>query len=290
MKRQQSFVLVGGDIRQAHLGRMLVEKGARVTAVGLERHETGDWFPLTTDLHRACKGSDVVLLPLPVMRERGLLNAPLANAPFRIAEVLDTIPPGTLVFGGSVPHMVHEMATRRELIVRDYLAEEELALRNAIPTAEGAIQIAMEQLPVTIHALPVLILGCGRIGTALAQRLHALGADVTVSARRYEDFARISAMGWHAADTRALTGTLARYALIINTIPAEVLSCSLVAQCREDVLLMDLASGTGGVTKQARELRPFIHALSLPGRVAPVTAAADICETITHMLEEERKR
>lgn len=287
MNRQKHFVLVGGDIRQAYLGRMLAQRGQRVTAVGLERHEPGDWFPLAADLTQACRDADVVLLPLPVMRERGLLNAPLANAPFRIASVLDAISPGTLVLGGSVPRMVEEMARRRELIVRDYLAQEELALRNAIPTAEGAIQIAMEQLPVTIHALPVLIIGSGRIGTALAQRMHALGADVTVSARRHEDFARISSMGWRAADTRALTGTLASYALIINTVPAEVLSCALIAECREDVLLIDLASGEGGIAKPARTLRPCIHALSLPGRVAPVTAAADICETITHMLEEE---
>lgn len=290
MKRQRRFVLIGGDIRQVYLGRMLAEKGESVTAVGLERHETGDWFPLTADWRQACREAAILVLPLPVTRERGLLNAPLANAPFRIADVLDAIPPGALVFGGSVPPMVHEMAARRALLIHDYLAQEELAVRNAIPTAEGAIQIAMEHLPVTIHALPVLIIGSGRIGTALAQRLHALGANVTVSARRYEDFARVSAMGWHTADTRALSGTLASYALIVNTVPAEVLTRPLAAECREDVLLLDLASGEGGIAPNARDLRPCIHALSLPGRVAPVTAAADICETITHMLEEEGKR
>ncbi len=290
MKRQQSFVLVGGDIRQAYLGRMLAEKGERVVAVGLERHDTGNWFRVTTDLRQACEGDAVIVLPLPVMGERGLLNAPLANAPFRVSEVLDAIPAGKIVFGGSVPRMVHEMAKRRDLIVRDYLAREELALRNAIPTAEGAIQIAMEELPVTIHGLPVLIVGNGRIGAALAQRMKALGAQVTVSARRYEDFARIESMGCRAEDTRALNGILEQFGLIVNTVPAEVLTRPLMAECREDVLLIDLASGEGGTAKNARDLRKMIHALSLPGRVAPVTAAADICETITHILEEEGKR
>lgn len=282
-----NIVLIGGDIRQAYLGKMLAERGEQVAAVGLERHEFGDWFPFESDLRSACANADVILLPLPVMQGRGLLNAPLANAPFRMTDVLDSIPAGATVFGGSVPRMVHEMAKRRQIKVQDYLAREELALRNAIPTAEGAIQIAMEQLPVTLHQLPVLIIGNGRIGNALAQRMAGLGAKVTVSARRHEDFARITGAGYRCANTKKLAGTLADYALIVNTVPAPVLTRALVSECREDVLIIDLASGTGGIAKGAQSLRKVIHALSLPGKVAPVTAAADICETVTHMLEEE---
>jgi dipicolinate synthase subunit A len=287
--KQHSFVLVGGDMRQAYLGKQLAERGENVTAVGLERYEGGEWFPLATDLRSACAKADVVVLPLPVMQGRGLLNAPLSNAPFRITDVLDAIPPEMPVFGGAVPQMIYEMAGRRKLRVQDYLAREELAVRNAIPTAEGAIQIAMEQLPVTIHGLPVLVIGSGRIGSALAQRLKGLGANVTVSARKQEDFARISSMGYRSADTRALDGSLREYALIVNTVPAPILTRTLVAQCQKDVLLIDLASGEGGIAADARTLRKIIHALSLPGKVAPVTAAAGICDTITHMLEEGKR-
>lgn len=51
-------------------------------------------------------------------------------------------------------------------------------IMNAVPTAEGAIQIAMEQTDVTLHGLPVLVIGHGRIGSLLARRLAALGAKV----------------------------------------------------------------------------------------------------------------
>ena len=286
--RQHSFVLIGGDMRQAYLGRLLAERGEKVTAVGLERHGGGEWFPLAADVRTACAEADVVVLPLPVLQGRGLLNAPLANAPFRITDVLDAIPAGMPVFGGAVPQMVREMAKRRELRVRDYLAREELAVFNAIPTAEGAIQIAMEQLPVTIHNLPVLVIGNGRIGSALAQRLKGLGAEVTVSARRQADFARIASMGYRWADTRAMDDVIGRFALIINTVPAPILTRLVLSQCCPDVLILDLASGDGGIAPDAASLRKSIHALSLPGKVAPVTAAAGICDTITHMLEEEQ--
>ena len=285
--KQHSFVLVGGDIRQVYLGKLLMERGKSVTAVGIERIENRDGVRQTADLAGACAEADVVLLPLPVMQGRGLLNAPLANVSFRITDVLDAIPEGKLVLGGSVPQMVFEMAKRRKLRVWDYLEREELAIRNAIPTAEGAVQIAMEQLPVTIHGLPVLILGSGRIGIALAQRLLGLGANVTVSARKPEDFARLFGMGCPSIDTRRLDGALGAYRLIVNTVPDLILTRERVEQCRADVLLLDLASGEGGIAPDARSLRTRIHALSLPGKVAPVTAAASICDTVTNMLEEE---
>ncbi len=288
MKQQNRFLLIGGDVRQAYLGRLLTERGAQVSAVGLERYPCEGCFTAETDLREACKAADVLLLPLPVMQGRGLLNAPLANAPYRITDVLDAIPVGAQVFGGAVPQMVQEMAKRRAFEVRDYLAQEELALRNAIPTAEGAIQIAMQELPITLHGAQVLILGSGRIGSALAPRLAGLGAKVTVSARKYADFAKIASAGYAYVDTRALYEGIGRFDVLFNTVPAAVLTRELLARSREQVLIIDLASGNGGVERGAEELRRVIHALSLPGKVAPLTAAADICMTIEHMRKEEQ--
>ena len=64
------------------------------------------------------------------------------------------------------------MADARGLILRDYFAREELAVANAVPTAEGAVQLAMEQMPVTIHGARVLITGFGRVGQAVALALR----------------------------------------------------------------------------------------------------------------------
>ncbi len=284
MKRTLQFALAGGDVRQIYLGELFAQSGAQVNTIGLERH--AGQLPMCSDIRSLFAQADVILLPMPVAGARGRLNAPLANAPYKLTEVLDAIPAGSTVFGGSVPHMVHEMAGRRGFSVADYLEREELALRNAIPTAEGAIQIAMEELPVTIHELPVLIVGAGRIGSALAHRLRGLGAHVTVSARSYTDFARLRGEGFRLLDTRRLTGELHAFALIINTVPQPVLTRTVLADCPPDTPIIDLASGAGGVAADAAELRRVIHALSLPGKVAPKTAAAAIHDTICHMLEE----
>lgn len=287
MKRMLNVVLAGGDMRQIYLGQQLTEDGFRVSTVALERHGEQLEMRDMSAFHTA----EVIVLPMPVMAERGRLNAPLSNAPYKITDVLDAIPAGKTVFGGAIPKSVHEMAERRGIVMTDYLEREELAVLNAIPTAEGAIQIAMEELPVTLHGTKALVIGNGRIGKALARRLHVLGAEVTVSARRYEDFARIRDSGMQWADTGALAPFVKQFALIFNTVPYLIVTRSVLAQCRSDVLLIDLASRPGGIDFAAAEDlgRKTIHALSLPGKVAPVTAASYIRDTIIHILQEEGK-
>ena len=218
MNHTRTAAIVGGDVRQVFLGELLAADGMRVGTVGLERHVCE--LPIFCDMAALFAEADVVLLPMPVTRDEMYLHAPLANAPYRLKDVLDAIPAGTSVYGGAIPQTLYEPARRREIRLYDYLKQEELALLNAIPTAEGAIQIAMEQLPVTIHDLSVLVIGAGRIGSAVAMRLRGLGARVTVSARREADFARMYSAGYHCLDTRRLEGQLHAFPLIINTVPA----------------------------------------------------------------------
>ena len=72
------------------------------------------------------------------------------------------------------------------MTVTDYLRREELCLANAVPTAEGAIRIAMEETARTLHGASALVVGYGRIGMALAPRLRALGMQTEICARRCE--------------------------------------------------------------------------------------------------------
>ena len=129
----------------------------------------------------------------------------------------------------------------------DYLKREELAVQNAAVTAEGAVCLAMEELPYTIDRTPVLVIGYGRIGRLLAKKLNALGAIVTVAARSLESRAWAQSEGSKACPIEALESTLPHFPLIFNTAPAEVLSESLLARVRRDCLIIDLASKPGGI-------------------------------------------
>ena len=177
MGKSLKLAIVGGDERQAYLARLAQADGHSVRTFALERAEN---VPRSPDLASCLMGADAVLLPVPVTQGENLLRAPLSDTKTDIMQVLDAIPSGTLTLGGAVPFRLHARAVQNGVRLTDCLAREELAIRNAVPTCEGALQIAMEQTDRTIQGARALVVGAGRIGFLLAQRLHALGAEVTV--------------------------------------------------------------------------------------------------------------
>lgn len=288
MRHELNFWVLGGDMRQGKLAQLLAEDGHRVHTYALEDGAVPAPGLTAEPGLSGVEQADCVVLPLPVSSGGELLNAPLSRLSPPITEVLAPLSPGQMLCGGRVDPVTAALAAERGLTIRDYFAREELAVANAVPTAEGAVQIAMEQLPITIHGARVLVVGFGRVGRALAQRLVALGAKVTVAARRYESLAWAQASGYGAEQTGQLAGWLCGYDLVVNTVPALVLGEAELADLKPDCLVLDLASKPGGVDLEAagRLGRTVIWALSLPGKVAPVTAGSAIKNTIYHMLHE----
>ena len=283
MLRARNIWVVGGDPRQAALAELLADDGHSVHTFALEH---GEGMGCETSLAGADR-ADCVVLPLPAVGPDGGLNAPLAAQAHGLEQVLDALRPGQLVCAGMVGGPLERMAAQRELVLQDYFAREELAVLNAIPTAEGAIQIAMEELPITLHDARVLVIGFGRLGRALAPRLRALGARVWVSARRYEQRAAAESMGLESEGVDRLPDWLCSYDLVFNTVPAKVLGVEELAALKERALVIDLASRPGGVDMDAAATLGVrvVWALSLPGKVAPVTSGRYIKDTIYHIME-----
>ena len=278
MKEKRSFWIVGGDLRQIKLAELLLEDGHQVQTYAVEQRPEQGKLP-GTDTLRGIEEADCVILPLPVMAEHGILNSKLSDRRVPLQLIFQNLRPGQLVCAGKAPPEVRFF---------DYFAREELEIANAVPTVEGAIQIAMEELPTTLFGTRVLVLGFGRLGKLLAHRLKGLGANVTVAARSYGDLAWIEAYGYQSERMEQLDGWLGGYQLVINTVPARVLDRARLADLDEGTLVIDLASKPGGVDFEgAAQLGvKVIWALSLPGKVAPVTSGKIIRDTIYHILGE----
>ena len=287
MRRALHFWVAGGDLRSVRLAQCLQEDGHQVETFAMEHRPDPAKLP-GSDTMRGMERADCVILPLPVTTGDGMLHAPLSDLRISVEELLRGLSPGQVVCGGRIPPELRVIAERQKLILRDYFQREELAVANAVPTAEGAIQIAMEELPTTLYGQRVLVIGFGRLGKVLAHRLHGLGAKVTVSARSYGDLAWIEAYGYQAEHTGQLTGWLSPYDLIINTVPARVLDYPQLVDLKEGCLVIDLASRPGGVNqKAAAQLGvKVIWALSLPGKVAPDSAGVILRDTVYHILQE----
>ena len=78
---------------------------------------------------------------------------------------------GKTFIAGAIPKEVLELAKKYKVEIVDILEKEELAVLNAIPSAEGALQVAMEASDITLHGSKVLVLGHGRIAKILAKML-----------------------------------------------------------------------------------------------------------------------
>lgn len=287
LKREYYFWVVGGDLRQVKLAQLLQLDGHTTQTYAMElRPEQGDLSG--SDTLKGIERADCVILPLPAAGEAGMLNAPLSDRKVPLAAVVQAMRPGQILCGGKLTPELQQLARDRDIAVYDYFAREELAVKNAIPTAEGAIQIAMEELPTTLFGSRVLVIGFGRLGKLLAHRLKGLGARVTVSARSYQDLAWIEAYGYCAERTDQLEGWLCNYDLIVNTVPALVLGEAELEDLSPDCLVIDLASRPGGVDFESAAVLGIkaIWALSLPGKVAPVTSGKIIRDTIYHILQE----
>ena len=281
------FAVTGGDMRQAKLAELLAADGHEVAAFAIDRTRLSGVSQAET-VRNAVRGAQCVILPLPASTGEGILNAPLSAGTHTVREVLSAVSPHQLVCAGRADAELRELAAGMGLTLVDYFEREELAVENAAATAEGAVQLVMEEMPITLCGAECLVIGYGRIGKILCHRLRGMGARVTASARKYSDAAWIRALGFTPADTRALEGTLGRYDVIVNTVPAKVLGESRLKELRPGCLCLDLASKPGGMDFEAASRLGIkaVWALSLPGEVAPVTAGAAIRDTIYNILTE----
>lgn len=277
------FGLLGGDLRQLKLADWLSAGGHQTAVWGLEQEAS----PHHTSLDAALS-ADCVILPLPVSQDGEQLYMPLSQETLSLDALWPRLGPHQLLCGGNISSALAQSAAERGLTLTDYFQREDVQVGNAVSTAEGALQRAMEETETTLHRTACLVLGFGRIGKVLAHRLTGLGAYVTVFARKTADLAWIDAMDYEPLRPGELSTRLGDFQILFNTVPAPLLGEPELALLRQNCLLVDLASPPGGVDRQAAERLGIktLWARSLPGLVAPRTAAEIIGRAIYTMLEE----
>ena len=279
---RKNISVIGGDLRQLTLYKELAGEFACAALYGFEKlTECSDDFA-------ALRRADVVVLPMPVTTDGVNVNAVYADKPLSLDFIAENIPPSAIVFGGQIKPELSQALSNKGIMYFDYFKREELAIKNAVPTAEGAIGIAINETAYTIHGSKCLVLGYGRIGKILSCFLNALGAHTTVCARKLSDLAMAEGLGCGTLPIAALEDNIGGYDIIFNTIPAMVLESGLLKKVKSDSLIIDLASKPGGVDFDAAKDAgvKVIWALSLPGKTAPITAGKIIKDTILNILNE----
>lgn len=266
-----SIWVLGGDARSRYAAEHLRTLGHCVWTYAV---------PETTDIAMPEKISCAVL-PFPSFVGDCLRSAKKVE----ISEVLSRIEEGSVVFGGKIGRWEAAFSDRGA-IVCDLFGSEPMTTQNAVPTAEGALCLAIDFSPVTLHGAKCLVVGFGRCGKAIAERLKALGSDVTVSARRDGDFAVAEALGYRTEETAVWSRGLAEYDLIFSTVPAEVFTLEQVATLKPDCVFLDLASSPA-VPEESRRNLHYHLAPALPARFSPKNAGILYAEAIHQALKED---
>lgn len=288
MQKEKVILVAGGDLRQVYMAQILAEK-YKVYLIGFDKNVvTSEETVLIDSLMHLTERVDYIILPLLASNDGVMVNTPFFKYSIPLDNLVSLIKEGGLVFGGKFSPMAKEVFESRNITTIDYFEREELTVLNAIPTAEGAIQIAMEELPTTLFGQKVLITGFGRITKVLVNILNGLGAKISITARKYSDLAWAEIYGCTGVHISQIDSALGEYDLVFNTVPAIVLGEKQLSALKKSCLVIDLASKPGGVDfdTASRLGVKTIWALSLPGKVAPVTSGEIIAHTIQNILTE----
>ena len=271
-----SYLILGGDKRQVYLYNILKSKNKKVKKIFLSDND--DENGLTENFKE-----NVIILPIPSSTDGKNLYTPLINKTVPLKSVTEKISNDAILFtGGENPLFIQSKAKRRV----NLLSSETLTLKNALATTEATLSIIINNISRTIFGSNILVIGYGRIGEMLTDYLIALKGKVSVCARK--DIARTKAelKGAETFGFNMLNHFLPKFDLIINTVPAQILGKAELQHINRNALVIDLASKPAGIDfKYAKDLKlNTIHALSLPGKYSPLSAAEYIEEAIEQAL------
>ena len=264
--------IIGGDSRIVYLAEM-ISREQNIYTYGLEKVDIANTIKCDS-LEQLHKETKTIITAIPISKDKVNINTPYSKEKLKIKDTLEIIK-NTRLISGAIDEKTMNIAKNNDIKVIDILKEEELAILNAIPTAEGAIEIAMKNSNITIHNSNVLILGFGRIGKILSKMLDGIGANVYCEARKPSDIAQIKSYNYNAIELKNLNENLYRFDFIFNTIPYLMLNKDNLKLVKKQCVIIDLASSPGGVDfeeAKKQNLQASLE-LALPGKVAPKTSA-----------------
>lgn len=278
----QTFTLIGGDRRHDYLAERLARQGAEVRLLRRRPPVFATAGHVRT-IDGALVGATAVVCPMSPFGPGGRVwSDDPEDALYLDPAALGVLGHPRLVFAGSFPADLDSAFRQAGALPVAMADADEVAILNSLPTAEGALQMALERTTVTIHGTPAAVLGYGRTAQTMARVLGALGGRVRVVARRAAARARAVADGHAAYPWDELALALGGVRFVFNTVPAPVLDRDHLQALTLPAVIIDLASAPGGTDFAAARDLGHLAALApaLPGRVAPETAAGYLAEYI----------
>lgn len=266
-KKTFDFTIIGGDMRQVWLAKLLASKGYCICHYHLCTPLKAPCVQPADSLLDAVSSSTVCIAPIPFSK---ILNK------ISFLEFSNLLSDGCTIFAGCIPDTFLELIRERNISVFDFMDSPEFSFWNAKATAEAVLANAIFLNPRTLFESRCLILGYGKCAKALARLLSMQTPHLSVSARNPVQLAEASLTGAQTFPLNQLSDcNLSSFDFIFNTIPAPILTSTLLEQISPLALLLDLASAPGGFNlEEAKSMGKNAYLLlGLPGKYAPLSSA-----------------
>ncbi|MBP3706318.1 MAG: hypothetical protein J6J13_03585 [Clostridia bacterium] len=258
----KNILFIGGDKRMIYAYEEFKKQGYTVSSFGLFQADEGK-----------IEDNEIIIFPVPITRDKITVNCPITNAVIPLKETIEKCG-DRQIFGGCY---------KGKNNFTDYCELDDYCLLNAVPTAEGAISFAIENTPFTLWESKVLVIGAGRVGKILADRLKGLKCDITVTARKARDFALLEALGIEYTHTDLLHKIKNNFDIIFNTVDVNFFSD--IDSLPKNALLIDLSSLGCTNFSAAREMGYKAYKLpGIPGKNAPKTAGVILANTLIKLI------
>lgn len=188
-----------------------------------------------------------------------------------------------VVFGGAINDEWKQFLEKNGIVYWDFMKLPEVVEENGWITAEATLAEALSYGGYSIRNQKILVTGFGCCGEKIAQTCSALGAQVTVAARREEVRKQIAMDGYEAVTLEELPDAVENVNTVINTIPALVLTEEVIQNMKQDALILDIASKPGGTDFKAAEKYGIFArlALGLPGIYTTTSSARILKDAIS---------
>ena len=258
-----NILVVGGDRRMIYTVNELRRHGFSVDTLGLKEGDGGD-----------IAAADGIILPVPVTLDGVDINCRLTGRKIPL-DIIGRARAGVKIFGGGA--LSAENYT-------DYLSLDSYAVKNAVITAEGAICHAIENTDFSLWKACIMVIGYGRTGKILSERLKGFNPRLTVTARNGKDFSLLEVADIDYLDTRQIQNAKSRFDIVFNTVDIKLNYD--VAAALSGSLFIDISTKGGFAGDAAAKNRiRYVKLPGIPGKSAPVTAGKIIAETVIELLK-----
>jgi dipicolinate synthase subunit A len=288
--RGWTVAVLGGDLRMLEHMRLAREAGAKVQHYGsVPGAEEAAGAPQAASLKDAVRGARIISCPIPGVGDDDAIYAKFSAERLKLtSDVLMGAAPGALLFTCWSTPQIDEWARGTPVKIIAYGDDDALSILHAVPTAEGAIRVAIENTDDTLLGMNVLCVGLGRVGISVAQAFEGLKARVTLAARNPAQLARAWAMNLEPLELRDLAGRIGEFPLIVSSSSGKVIDKTLIERTRADVVIIDLCSPPGSVDFEAGKAlgRKVVWARGQAGR-APRRAGHDEWQVLMRIVREQ---